>query len=663
MPDAIERIRELTAALNRYRHEYYNLNAPTVTDADYDRLYDELSRLEKEVGFTISGSPTQTVGYAPVSSLAKVIHPIPLLSLDKTKRLEDLSRFIGNRRALLMLKLDGLTVKLEYEGGRLVRASTRGDGNRGEDVTHNALVFRNIPVSIPYTGRLVITGEAIIKTDDFERIQTENDGGTAYKTPRNLAAGSVRLFDPAVCAKRSLRFFAFGVLEGLDGDSKREKLEQLKTLGFDVCRNIRIDAEMRDTKYLGKIIGVLKARAGQLNLPIDGMVVTYDEIAYSRNLGATGHHYKDGLAFKFGDEAIETVFRGIEWTPSRSGEIAPVALFDAVDIDGTEVSRATLHNLSFIENLELRPNCRILVSKRNMIIPQVEDNLDRGGFDAGLIPLVCPCCGAPTRVDRDSLFCDNPGCESRRLRQFVHFVGEKAMNIEGLSESTLEKFIGRGWLRAFTDIYRLDKYEREIRRVDGFGEKSWTRLWSAIQKSRNTTFERFLIAMDIPMIGRAASRELRRVFSGDLDALENALEVSLDPETSSDGGYDFTQLLNFGETLNRNIHEWFRIEENRILWKELRGMLNIQNSESDAVRVSSFAGRTIVVTGTLQNFTRVSINAMIESLGAKAGSSVTKKTDYLICGESVGGKLDKARELGIPVLTERQFMDMAKEVR
>jgi DNA ligase (NAD+) len=314
-----------------------------------------------------------------------------------------------------------------------------------------------------------------------------------------------------------------------------------------------------------------------------------------------------------------------------------------------------LHNLSFIKGLELRPGCRILVSKRNMIIPQVEDNLDRGSFDEGLIPAVCPCCGTPTRVDTggeaETLRCDNPVCPAQRLRQFVHFASKKAMDIEGLSELTLEKIIGKGWLRDFTDVYRLDEHAGEIQAMEGFGEKSWHRLWGAIQRSRSTTFERFLIAMDIPMIGRTASRELSRYFGGDLDALETAV----------DDGLDFTQLPDFGEVLHRNIHEWFRIEENRILWEELQKMMSIEKSTVVATEVQNnpFAGRTVVVTGTLVHFTRNSINARIESLGATAGSAVTKKTDYLICGEKSGSKLDKARELGIPILTEEQFLEMA----
>jgi len=674
----IEQIRELTNRLNQWRHEYYNLNAPTVADAEYDKYFDELSRLEKETGFVMSNSPTQTVGYTPVSGLSKVRHQVPLLSLDKTKSIEDLLRFIGSRPALFMLKLDGLTVNVEYEGGRLVRASTRGDGNVGEDITHNARVFQNIPLAIPYHGRLVVTGEALIKTDDFVTMQQELTGsdGTTYKTARNLAAGSVRLFDPAECKKRCIRFYAFSVLEGLDipvsdnsgaplhidPNSKKERLDFVRTLGFDTCRKFTLNIGQDgnpppkvDIARLEAYIASLKASAEKMGFPIDGIVVTYDDVAYSRSLGSTGHHYRDGLAFKFGDETTETVFREIVWKPSRSGEISPVAIFDTVEIDGCEVSRASLHNLSFIKELEFRPDCRILVSKRNMIIPHVENNLDRGAYDNTLIPSSCPCCGSPTRVDTsgtaETLYCDNPTCAGQRLQQFVHFVSKKAMDIEGLSEATLERFISMGWLDDFMDVYRLDRYAREIKQTEGFGEKSWLRLWDAIERSRSTTFERYLISMDIPMIGRTASKELCRHFNGDLNALETAV----------DDGFDFTQLNDFGEVLDRNIHAWFRIEKNRNLWEELQKMINIEKTANTVTEAADnpFAGRTVVVTGTLVHFTRNTINAKIESLGAKAGSSVSKNTDYLICGESAGSKLDKARELGVPVLTEQQFLEMA----
>lgn len=669
MSVSLERIKELTDQLNQYRHEYYNLSAPAVSDAAYDRLFDELAALEEETGITMANSPTRTVGCVAVSSLEKTRHPIPLLSLEKTKSVEDLMKFGGGRNLLLMLKLDGLTVKLTYEKGELLEAATRGDGNVGEVITHNAYTFRGVPLHIPYQNRLVVTGEAFIHKKDFEALKENllDSTGKPYRNARNLASGSVRLLDGAACKERRISFIPFNVLEGFDEipaaqNSKNEKLYRLYGLGFALCNSYRTPGTYTKDS-IRAMMEQLQQEAEETDIPIDGVVVTFNDIAYSRSCGRTSHHFKDGMAFKFADDYYETVLRSIEWTPSRTGEIFPVAVFDMVEIDGCEVSRASLHNLSFIKGLELMPGCRILVSKRNMIIPQVEDNLDRGGFHAeSLFPKVCPCCKGPTRIyssrmdkrTTEILFCDNPCCETRRLRQFVHFVSKKAMDIEGLSETTLEKFIGRGWLHSFMDIYRLDTHIEEIVRMEGFGEKSWQRLWHAIQSSRNTSFERYLISMDIPMIGNSASRELGRRFSGDLEAFETAV----------DAGYNFTQLPDFGETLHRNIHDWFKVEDNRYLWEELQKMMNIEKQATvAAVETGSnpFVGLTIVVTGKVEPYTRGGINAKIESLGAHAGSSVSKNTNYLICGENAGSKLAKAQALGVSVLTPAEFFRLAGE--
>ena len=552
-----DKIKELVQTLNRHRHAYYNLNVPEISDAEYDRLYEQLESLEKEAGIIYSNSPTQTVGYPPVSELEKVPHPHPLLSLDKTKQVDDLCRFCGNHAALLMLKLDGLTVKLTYENGRLAEASTRGDGEIGEDITHNIPAFENVPISIAYKKRLVVTGEAFIHRKDFERLNTtlRDRNGEPYKNARNLAAGSVRSLDSENCKGRGVTFLPFNVLEGLDegenSNSREERLYQLSKLGFGSCPYIPLNANQISPEYLELRIQDLKEKAETLDLPIDGMVLIFDDLAYSASCGRTGHHYKDGLAYKFEDETYETILRSIEWTPSRFGELAPVAVFDTVEIDGCSVSRATLHNLTFIRELELVPGCRILVSKRNMIIPHVEENLDRGHYlDAA--PAICPCCDAPTELHRnkgekgriiETVHCSNPSCESQQLKKFVHFVCRKAMNIEGLREATLEKFLNLGYLQTFHDIYHLDQHREEIIRLEGFGEKSFDRLWNAIQASRSTTFVRYLVSMDIPMVGRTKSRVLDTVFSGSLDAFRAA----------ATDDYDFTQLEDFGATLNQNI--------------------------------------------------------------------------------------------------------------
>ena len=569
----LDQMKKLVSRLNQYRHEYYNENSPSISDTAYDHLFDALEMLEKETGITLSNSPTQTVGYKPVSELSKISHPIPLLSLGKTKLLHDLVNFIGNRECLLMLKLDGLTTKLVYENGHLVEASTRGDGEVGELITHNIPTYENVPMEIPYQNRLVITGESLIPVNIFERLKTtlRDNKGEPYKNGRNLAAGSVRSLDPNNCKGRGVHFFAFHVLEGLDGafppDSRYGKLEHLKELGFQICPYLFSGKKGVSEEQLSQNIEFLKMKAQENFLPIDGIVAIYDSLSYSKSCGRTGHHYKDGIAFKFEDETYETVLQYIKWTPSRMGELTPVAIFDAVEIDGCSVSRATLHNLTFIENLELFPGCRILVAKRNMIIPHVEENMDRGHY-TDIAPEICPFCNSETEIRSrtvngrtiKTVHCCNPACEIQILKKFLHFVCKKAMNIEGLSEITLKIFLDLDYIHSFRDIYHLDQYREEIITLEGFGEKSFQRLWDSINDSRKTNFVRYLVSMDIPMIGRTKSRVLDSIFHGDLTEFRAAAL----------GDYDFTQLEDFGSTLNQNIHDWFSIEENLNLWDELQ---------------------------------------------------------------------------------------------
>ena len=552
-----QKVKALVAKLNRYRHEYYNLAAPSVSDAAYDRLYDELRELEERTGIIYGNSPTQTVGYVPVSSLEKTRHPIPLLSLDKTKQAGELHQ-MSDKAALLMLKLDGLTVKLCYENGELTAASTRGDGEVGELITHNIPAFYNVPLKIPYEGRLVITGEGLIHNDDFERMKdnASENGDKEICNARNLAAGSIRLLNPSACKERHVYFYAFNVIEGMEAfggiaDSRSELLEAVRMFGFDICPFVRLERNAQ-LEEIEAGIEKLKLLAEDMDLPIDGIVLRYDSLAYSKGCGMTGHHYKDGIAFKFEDDAYETVFRSAEWETGRSGEIAPVAVFDPVEIDGCSVSRASLHNLTFIKALELHPGCRILVSKRNMIIPHIEENLDRGSFDRNMIPEKCPCCGRAARVfarvgDKgrliETLHCDNPECGSRILHRFTHFAGKKAMDMSGISEATIEKFIEKGFLKTFHDFYHLDRYKEEIIRMDGFGGKSYQKMQESIDRSRNTTFARYVVAMDIPMIGRTAARVLDDYFNGDLQEFAMAAVDC----------FGFTSLPDFGETMSRNI--------------------------------------------------------------------------------------------------------------
>lgn len=665
--EKVNRVHDMVTLLNQYRYEYYVEDNPSVTDSVYDHLFDELTRLENETGIHLSNSPTQSVGFRSVTSLKEVSHPIPLLSLDKTKLVPELMTFLKKMKALLMLKLDGLTIKLVYEDGKFVEGSTRGDGEVGEDITHNIPAFMGVPLTIPYKVHLVVTGEGFIHKGDFEKLRWTvlDKNGKPYSTARGLASGSIRMHDAKICKERKVCFLPFNILEGLedmDGnpDSRKEKLITLTSFGFGLCPAIPIDESITPEALEAYIIQ-LKELAESMDIPIDGTVLRFDSLSFSASCGRTGHHFKDGMAFKFEDDVFETVFRKIVWQTSRNGEIAPVAIFDTVEIDGCDVSRASLHNLSFIKGLELHPGCRILISKRNMIIPHIEDNLDRGNYQ-NMVPDVCPCCGKTTRIyprivekDRivETLHCDNPECNSQILQKFVHFAEKKAMNIKGLSEGILSKFLELGYLKTYQDLYHLDQHRDEIVSMEGFGEKSYEKLWASIEHSRNTTFARFLVAMDIPMIGRTASRVLDQYFKGDLHALEqSAIER-----------FDFTCLPDFGETLSTNIQEWFRNSDHILLWRRLQKEFTFEerkedNTMSENMNNNPFNGCTIVATGKLMNFTRDSINSKIISLGATAGSSVTKKTDYLICGEKAGSKLAKAQELGVKVLSEQQFLDM-----
>ena len=473
-----------------------------------------------------------------------------------------------------------------------------------------------------------------------------------------------------ICREREVSFCAFNILEGLDEfedsrDSRSGLLSILAEFGFEICPVVYIPPDAKADHIASKIQGMTE-HADDLDIPIDGMVLRFNSFSYSATLGRTGHHYNDGIAFKFEDDTYETVFRSIEWQTGRSGEIAPVAVFDTVEIDGCAVSRASLHNLTFIKGLELHPGCRILVSKRNMIIPHVEENLDRGDYQ-DMAPQACPCCGHPVRIysresDRgrtiETLHCDNPGCGSRILQKFVHFAEKKAMDIRGLSEATLDQLIRLGALRSYQDLYHLDRYRDEVMALEGFGKKSYENLIASIDRSRSTTFVRYLVAMDIPLIGRTASRILDAHFHGRLRELELAAV----------NRFDFTCLEGIGDIMSSSIHEWFRNSDNLLLWRGLQKELHFEDGldaqasgEENSMNETTntrFAGCTIVATGTLENFTREGINAKIFSLGATPGSSVTKKTDYLICGQKAGSKLAKAQQLGIPVLTEQEFMDM-----
>lgn len=662
MGEKVKRIHELVKQLNEYRDAYYNRAESLVVDSEYDRLFDELKALEVDTGVVLVNSPTSTVGYDVKSKLEKVSHDIPLLSLDKTKDVDELAKFIGSHECLLMYKYDGLTIELIYNEGKLIQASTRGDGYTGEDITHNAMTFKNIPLTIPYNGFLRVVGEAIIYKHDFQKINDNLPSGEKpYANARNLAAGSVRQLDSAVCDTRNVHFMLWDVLEGLDEvadnpDSRKSKFLACKDIGFEHPKGFALDADIA-VPQIQAAIDSMKRLASQYGIPIDGMVIKYDSISYSKQKGGTSHHNNDGIAFKFEDETAETVLREIEWSMGRTGQLTPVAIFDPIELDGTIVTRASVHNLSYIKDYDLNIGDKLKVYKANMIIPQILENIsatERGTKQGVQYPDVCPICGGSIRVeqvnDTESVYCDNPKCNGKKLGKFSHYVSKPAMNIDGLSEATLEKFINNGWLTDFTDLYHLNRYDKEIMKMEGFGKRSYDKLMTAIEASKSTTLARLLISLGIPYIGKTASKAISNYCAGDPYKF---IELINDD-------FNWMQLEDFGEVMSASLKDWFSDDDNFKLYHCILGHLNIQIEKTVTTPIADnpFNGKIVVATGSLQNFTRDGIGKKLEELGAKVGSSVSKKTDYVIAGEKAGSKLTKAKELGVPVLTETEFMAM-----
>lgn len=672
MGEKVKRIHELVKQLNEYRDAYYNRAESLVVDSEYDRLFDELKALETDTGVVLMNSPTSTVGYDVKSKLEKVSHDIPLLSLDKTKDVDELVKFMGNHKCLLMYKYDGLTVELIYNDGKLIQASTRGDGYTGEDITHNAKTFKNIPLTIPYNGFLRVVGEAIIHKHDFQKINDNLPAGEKpYANARNLAAGSVRQLDSAVCDTRNIHFMLWDVLEGLDdlptlddlfpaSDSRRTKFFACERLGFElpyICYFEQNSSANNCSFIIQDAIEHMRNQAIEKGIPIDGMVMKYDSISYSKQKGGTSHHNNDGIAFKFEDETAETVLREIEWSMGRTGQLTPVAIFDPIELDGTIVTRASVHNLSYIKDYDLNIGDKLKVYKANMIIPQILENIsatERGTKHGVQYPDACPVCGGSIRVeqvnDTESVYCDNPKCNGKKLGKFSHYVSKPAMNIDGLSEATLEKFINNGWLTDFTDLYHLNRYDKEIMSMEGFGKRSYDKLMTAIEASKSTTLTRLLISLGIPYIGKTASKAISNYCAGDPYKF---IELINDD-------FNWMQLEDFGEVMSASLKDWFSDDDNFKLYHCIVGHLNIQIEKviTTPVADNPFNGKTVVATGSLQNFTRDGIGKKLEELGAKVGNSVSKKTDYVIAGEKAGSKLTKAKELGVPVLTETEFMAM-----
>lgn len=643
-----DRIKELVDTLNKAAKVYYSGTDEIMSNLEYDRLYDELKALEDETGIVLAGSPTHKVGYETLSELPKEEHERPMLSLDKTKSVEELAAFAGTHKSLLSWKLDGLTVVVTYRDGELYKAVTRGNGYVGEVITPNARVFVNLPAKIPYKGELVIRGEAIITYSDFERINRSiEEDENKYKNPRNLCSGSVRQLNNRITAERNVRLIAFALIraDGVDfGNSRQKQFEWLKGQGFEV-----VEYKIVDETSVADAVEYFSKAITDNDFPSDGLVLLYDDIAYGEALGTTAKFPRNAIAFKWADEMAITRLKCVEWSASRTGLINPVAVFEPVELEGTTVSRASVHNVSIVRELKLGYNDEIKVYKANMIIPQIAENIT--GSATIEIPKVCPVCGGPTGIkkanDTESLYCLNPDCQAKHIKRFEHFVSRNALNIDGISSQTLEKFIDRGFIKNYTDLYHLNNYEDEIVGMDGFGRKSYDNIIESVEKSRTVTLDHVIYALGIGGIGLANARLVSRHCNEDP---ETVADITIGELMSIDG---------IGDVLAQSFREYFDDVNNRRLYNELLAELKLQKEVRDTS--SPVAGKTFVITGSVNHFTnRDELKAFIETLGGKTTGSVSAKTDYLINNDvtSNSSKNKKARELGIPVISEEEFIKL-----
>ena len=650
--DKTKRIRELIGTLRAAGRAYYQESREIMSNFEYDKLYDELVSLEKETGIVFANSPTQNVGYEVVSALPKERHEKPMLSLNKTKSVEELADWLGGQTGLLSWKMDGLTIVLTYQNGTLVKAVTRGNGEIGEVITANAKAFVNVPLNISYQGELILRGEAIIRYSDFEKINEQiEDVDAKYKNPRNLCSGSVRQLNSEITAQRQVHFYAFSLVkaDGIDfKNSRKEQFEWLKTQGFEVVEYHEVTKET-----LPETVKMYSEAIAENDTPSDGLVLLYDDIAYGQSLGRTAKFPRDSIAFKWADEIQETKLLYIEWSASRTGLINPVAVFEPVELEGTTVSRASVHNISIMEALELGAGDRITGYKANMIIPQIADNLTRSGVRD--IPEACPVCGGQTEVrqinDVKSLYCTNPDCQAKKIKSFTLFTSRDALNIAGLSEATLEKFIGVGMIHEYADIFHLDRHQEEIVEMDGFGQKSYDNLIAAAEKASHTTLPRMVYGLGVAGIGLANAKMICRHFKNDFEAMRHATVEEL------------VEIDGIGEVLAQAWTAFFSDGKNNAIVDHLLAELTFEagDEESSEGADEAFAGMNFVITGSLEHFkNRKELQELIERRGGKVTGSVTSKTNYLINNDvaSSSSKNKKARELGVPILSEEEFLKL-----
>ena len=646
--DKKARIKDLVEILNKAAKSYYVDAVEIMPNIEYDKLYDELVKLEKETNVVLSNSPTQNVGYETASELPKKAHESPMLSLDKTKSVTELEDWLGDNEALLSWKMDGLTIVLTYRGGELVEAVTRGNGIIGEVITNNTKNFQNVPLKIEYKGELILRGEAVIKYSDFKRInESISDVDAKYKNPRNLCSGSVRQLNPAVTRERKVYFNVFNVVKADNIDfenSKAKQFEWAKNEGFDV-----VEYKFTNRASLANDIADFESRIVGNDIPSDGLVLLLDDIALGERLGSTAKFPRNAMAFKWSDERQTTKLKYIEWSPSRTGLINPVAVFEPVELEGTTVSRASLHNVSIFEELMLGVGDEISVYKANMIIPQVYENLTKSNTEK--IPKICPACGKDTTIKKDNeskvLLCTNPDCQVKHIKQYALMASRDALNIDGLSESTLEKFLSKGFIKSDSDLFHLDKFKDEIINMDGFGKRSYEKLISALDEAKNTTVSRFLYSLGIAGIGSANAKMIAKYFDNDIDRIISA---------SKD---DLLEIEGIGEVLANSIADFFKSEKNIENVESLRKILKFEKEESGGG--DKLSGKVCVITGSLQHFSnRNELKELIEKNGGKVSGSVSSKTNYLINNDTAfnSSKNKKAKELGVEIISEEDFLKL-----
>lgn len=641
------RMKELIDILNKAASVYYQGKDEIMSNFEYDRMYDELSALEKESGLVLAGSPTQKVGYEVLSELPKQTHPSPMLSLDKTKQVDELSSWLGGKEGLLSWKMDGLTVVLTYENGKLLNAVTRGNGVVGEVITNNAKVFKNLPVNIPFKGRMVLRGEAIITYSEFKKINALLSEEEQYKNPRNLCSGSVRQLNNEITAKRNVELYAFTLVEaeGVDfKNSQQNKMEFMKEQGFQT-----VEYKVVTAKNIYETVEWFSEKVKTNDFPSDGLVLLYDDISYGESLGSTAKFPRNAIAFKWADETAKTKLTEVEWSASRTGLINPVAIFEPVELEGTTVSRASVHNISIVKELKLGIGDTIEVYKANMIIPQIAQNLTKSGSLA--IPDKCPVCGEKTSIHKENdvevLFCENPDCLAKKIKSISLFVSRDAMNIDGMSEATIEKFISKGFLHELADLFKLNRYKDEIISMDGFGEKSYEKLVKAAETAKITTTAKFIYSLGIANIGLSNAKMVCKAFSNDFEKIRHA---SIDELVEIDG---------VGEIIAESFVKFFANENNNHMVDDLLDIVTLEDEEND--NANDMEGMNFVITGSVNHFSnRSEVKELIEGRGGKVTGSVTSKTKYLINNDSTSNssKNKKAKELGVQIITEDEFIDM-----